>query len=62
MFDWFHKALSKNTFLLEMILHLEKKNKNNNNNKKKTLNIYTCMLDFTFPKKKCDWLKGGLGG
>ena len=54
MFDWFHKALSKNTFLLEMILHLEKKTKNNNNNKKKTLNIYTCMLDFTFPKKKCD--------
>ena len=32
-----------------MILHLEKQKQNKT--KKKTRNIYTCMLDFTFPKK-----------
>ena len=35
MFDWFHKALSKNTFLLEMILHLEKKTKKKQQQQKK---------------------------
>ena len=52
MFDWFYKTLPKNTFyvLLEVILHIEK-----------TRNIYTCMIDFTFPIKM--WLiKRGLGG
>ena len=51
MFDWFHKALSKNNFLLEMILHLEKKTKKNNNNKKKHLISTPVCLTLLFQKK-----------
>ena len=52
MFDWIHKMLPKKHFyvLLEMTLHLEKKH-----------NIYTRVLDFTFPKK-FDSLDGGWKG
>ena len=44
MFGWFHKTLPENTFyvLFVKILHLEKKT---------TCNIYTCMLEFTFPRE-----------
>ena len=60
MFDWFHKALSKNTFLLEMILHLEKKKKQKQQQQKHVISTPAC-LTLLF-QKKCDWLKGGLGG
>ena len=51
MFDWFHKALSKNTFLLEMILHLEKKTKTTTTTKKKHLISTPVCLTLLFQKK-----------
>ena len=56
MFQWFHKTLPINAFyvLLVTVLHLAKR----------TRNIYTQMLEFTFPGDNVIFKRGicGQGG